>query len=250
MEEIDYLISILNKREGEENCKPKTSKEEELTQNSFKFPSLVATTFYKQKNTSTIQGNSYFPNKLLPNVENIKLNRIRYLDFRPLVDIESTIKCNQDYGYYFRMAGNECQLIKNTLEDNGFIETTGKDKEWTIMWSSCSIKNNLYNNLKKFQKVNHFPRSVEITRKDLLYKNLSKLESLFPNNSRTFSFLPKSYILPNEHKFLAEEMEKEPNSIWILKPVASSQGRGISLIDKVQDVCIIFIMFIKDSKPI
>ena len=184
--------------------------------------------------------------------------KIRYLNFRPYIDLPkyqeeelnkntndvencdsisivsnyNTINSNQ-VNYYFKLLGNNCLLVKKLLEDNGFIESK-RNEEWTIVWSSGHIKLNNYQKLNKYQRMNHFPRSNELTRKDLLYKNLSKLKESFPGTK--FDFLPESYILPNEFTFLKDKMDKNPNQVWIIKPVASSQGRGIFLTKNINEI--------------
>ena len=140
---------------------------------------------------------------------------------------------NTNKNYYFKLLGNECLLVKKLLEDNGFIQSRANEP-WTIAWSSGHIKLSTYEKLSKYQKMNHFPRSNELTRKDLLYKNLSKLKELFPGTK--FDFLPESFILPNEYTFLKDRMDKNPNQFWIVKPVASSQGRGIFLTKNINDI--------------
>lgn len=125
-------------------------------------------------------------------------------------------------------------MIKNTLEDNGFKETLGNN--FSILWSSAAIKPEIFKSLKKYQKVNHFPKSGEITKKDNLYKNIRKLQSHLSATNKQFNFIPESFILPNEHMFLQDFMEKDPNCIWICKPVASSQGKGIFVTNRITDV--------------
>ena len=190
-----------------------------------------------------------FHNKLISKI------KIRYLNFRPYIDLpkEEEMNKNMDLensesisvisnfnslnlnpvNYYFKLLGNECLLVKKLLEDNGFIQCRGNE-EWTIAWSSGHIKLNSFEKLHKYQKMNHFPRSNELTRKDLLYKNLSKLKELFPGTK--FDFLPESYILPNEYTFLKDKMDKNLNQLWIIKPVASSQGRGIFLTKNISEI--------------
>ena len=85
--------------------------------------------------------------------------------------------------------------------DNGFNESNSSTKEWTVLFSSGTIKQNIYQNLKKYQKLNHFPRSTEITRKDLLYKNISKMQG---KNLKAFNFVPQIFILPQDYSFLEE----------------------------------------------
>ena len=235
--------------------------------------------FFK-KNTKNIKSiknqknynNNIFMNRLISKI------KIRYLNFRPYIDLPNNIfnsnasKFEENFknindmdnnsetlsvttynnnnnisqsnfssingnapskNYYFKLIGNECLLVKKLLEDNGFIQAKSNEP-WTIAWSSGHIKLNSYEKLSRYQKMNHFPRSNELTRKDLLYKNLSKLKELFPGTK--FDFLPESYILPNEYTFLKDKMDKNPNQFWIVKPVASSQGRGIFLTQSINDI--------------
>ena len=202
------------------------------------------------KNKKNQQQKSFY-NKLISKI------KIRYLNFRPYIDLPkyqeeevnknvdvdncdsisissnyNTLNANQ-VNYYFKLLGNNCLLVKKLLEDNGFVESR-RNEEWTIAWSSGHIKLTDYQKLNRYQKMNHFPRSNELTRKDLLYKNLSKLKELFPGAK--FDFLPESYILPNEYTFLKDKMDKNPNQFWIVKPVASSQGRGIFLTKNINEI--------------
>jgi len=131
------------------------------------------------------------------------INKIRYLNFRPYIDnVDILPSTPNDLGYYFKMLGTECPLIRCTLLDNGFIESNCSTKEWTILFSSVSIKQNIYQNLKKYQKLNHFPRSIEITRKDLLYKNITKMQG--NHHIKAYNFVPQSFILPQDYSFLEE----------------------------------------------
>jgi tubulin polyglutamylase TTLL5 len=76
------------------------------------------------------------------------------------------------------------------------------------------------------------PKTWEITRKDNMYRNLLRMQELFGTSN--FDFVPKTYILPADAFDLAREMQNE--SYWIVKPVASSQGRGIFLTNRYADV--------------
>ena len=85
-------------------------------------------------------------------------------------------------------------------------------------------------------QVNHFPKSFEITRKDLMYKNITKMQQKY--GVVNFNFIPKTYIFPAEQQIFLEDAEKLKNQQqwWIIKPAANSQGRGISVTDKVSEV--------------
>lgn len=131
----------------------------------------------------------------------------KYLNFRPFdayqlwKDETSKVARHADKGYYYRFnCQNEIKLIKFTLEDNGFLpqpfvkktmSTTyqqihqGDSKhmkvmgeDWLLMWSTKMVKLNQFNLLKKQQKINQFPKSYELTRKDLLAERIMKMAEI------------------------------------------------------------------------
>lgn len=93
------------------------------------------------------------------------------------------------------------------------------------------------------QLVNHFPNHWELTRKDLMAKNLKKLKKdqgtdivTLANGRRvelSIQFLPETYILPLEHQLFLEAFIKSPTKNWIFKPAGKSQGTGIQIINKI-----------------
>lgn len=145
----------------------------------------------------------------------------KHLKFRPF-DPQRKSKSHIP-GYYFKLNG-EVQLIRNTLEDNGLKESKN---DWTVLWGNGYMNTNIYIGLYSWQKINHFPRSYEISKKDLLYKNLAKMQSLY--GIHHFNFIPETYILPAENRELENIMIENPEIIWIIKPAAKSQGKGIYL---------------------
>ena len=51
-----------------------------------------------------------------------------------------------------------------------------------------------------------------------------------------FSFIPETYVLPNDFRTLENLMLQDPSIIWIVKPAAKSQGKGIFLTNNPQDL--------------
>ncbi len=122
-------------------------------------------------------------------------------------------------------------------------------RTWNLLWtwSRPRIK---YESLFHFQRVNHFPGSRELTRKDTLKKNLHRFTGFGGKLAKQFDIMPRTFCLPREYlsfveafSRLAEEEEdrfplKPPGSInwWILKPAGLSRGRGISLLNDIGQV--------------
>jgi hypothetical protein len=124
----------------------------------------------------------------------------------------------------------DAKLVKATLETNGFVLTEGHD--WNVMWSSRGVDTHIYEELQDYQKINHFPHSSELTRKDRLIANVIKIQEKF--GKEEFNIIPDSYILPDEFadfysQFHSLRTKDMPNN-WIVKPQNSSQGKGIYIV--------------------
>lgn len=56
------------------------------------------------------------------------------------------------------------------------------------------------------------------------------------HGTKSFGFIPKTYILPGEISVLKDEMRKDKNQLWIMKPTGLSQGKGIFVTDDLNDI--------------
>lgn len=70
------------------------------------------------------------------------------------------------------------------------------------------MKPDILRSLLPFQRVNHFPRSYELTRKDRLYKNIEKMQQL--RGIKHFDIVPISFMLPLEFRDLVQAHRSSP----------------------------------------
>ena len=158
----------------------------------------------------------------------------KFLIFKPFVEpMNPPPQAPPDRGYYFRLLNCDTKLIKYLLEDNGFLEVPVNNQAWTISWFGGHAKASDYQTMNRYQRVNRFPKLHEMTRKDLMYKNLAKMQAL--HGARNFDFAPKTFILPQEAGELEMEMG-DSDEYWIVKPCASSQGKGIFLVNRFSEI--------------
>lgn len=71
---------------------------------------------------------------------------------------------------------------------HGFLRCPGPRNCHLLQWG-------LNNQLTLFQKINHFPGMTEICRKDLLARNLNRMQKLYPTE---YNIFPRTWCLPAE----------------------------------------------------
>jgi tubulin polyglutamylase TTLL5 len=137
-------------------------------------------------------------------------------------------KIGEQYRLTYKFHQGEKKLIKALLDGHGFRETHPNASEFNLIWSGNNLKTHVFRSLQKNQKVNHFPHSSELTRKDRLYKNVQKMQR--EKGLKSFNFLPTTFIMPFEIDDFYSAFFKE-KGVWIVKPASLSRGRGIFLIN-------------------
>lgn len=112
-------------------------------------------------------------------------------------------------------------------------DTTMQNNNWDLIWASRAwIHKRMLGPqpivLRPDQRINHFPNSFELTRKDLMAKNLQRLrrELRKTGQEATVDFSPPTYVLPSQFAMFMDDMKKKEGP-WICKPVGGSMGNGI-----------------------
>lgn len=120
-------------------------------------------------------------------------------------------------------------VVKHTIARSHF-KVTKKSHDWLGCWGH-HMKSPGFKALAEHQKLNHFPGTFQIGRKDRLWRNLSKMQVRF--GKQEFSFFPRTFILPQDIKLLRKAWEDSGSrQKWIIKPPASARGIGIQVIHK------------------
>ncbi|ETO63216.1 hypothetical protein F442_18861 [Phytophthora nicotianae P10297] len=118
--------------------------------------------------------------------------------------------------------------ITNSLRATS-VRKTASSNTWNIFWGE-HLKTQEFAALLPFQRVNHFPGSFELGRKDRLCSHLLRMRKKHPNAYA--DIIPETYLTANDYdkqQFLTR-FHAEPNVVWILKPPNLSCGRGIKLV--------------------
>lgn len=136
--------------------------------------------------------------------------------------------------------------IHNAFKRSGF---TKSDSNWTVLWAKHQALTQM-KDLNCLQKVNHFPASwcigkvmrflnselhllhllPVLGRKDRLSRTLNAMKRI---HGSIFDFHPESFILPGDKESFQRQLKADSSKksadamgFWIVKPCASSCGRG------------------------
>ena len=119
------------------------------------------------------------------------------------------------------------------FERRGWHKWKESDQDdWNIWWASVYSTKQVFSSdshvrLGDHQLINHFPNHYEITRKDLMVKNVKRYRKELQREGRDTSvldFVPTTFVLPGDYALFAEEYRRKPNTTWILKPSARARA--------------------------
>ncbi|XP_020366593.1 polyglutamylase complex subunit TTLL1-like [Rhincodon typus] len=146
----------------------------------------------------------------------------------------------------------EKSVLVNNFEKRGWCQTS-TDEDWNFYWMSVQTIRNVFSiengyRLNDDQIVNHFPNHYELTRKDLMVKNIKRYRRELEREASPLvekdengkyvhlDFIPVTFMLPGDYNLFVEEFRKNPTSTWIMKPCGKAQGKGIFLINKLSQI--------------
>ncbi|XP_024941511.1 probable tubulin polyglutamylase TTLL1 isoform X4 [Cephus cinctus] len=141
-------------------------------------------------------------------------------------------------------------VIVYNFEKRGWTQV-GPEDDWNFYWAVTQSCRTIFSvetgyRMGDNQTINHFPNHYELTRKDLLVKNIKRYRKDLeregsplaergdgPGKYLHLDFIPVTFVLPADYNMFVEEYRKSPQSTWIMKPCGKSQGAGIFLINKL-----------------
>ncbi|XP_026188401.1 putative tubulin polyglutamylase TTLL9 [Mastacembelus armatus] len=140
----------------------------------------------------------------------------------------------------------KCGLV-STIQDvlrqrPGWTEVR-EEGEWDFNWCDVGwLRENFdHSYMEEHVRINHFRNHYELTRKNLMVKNLKRYRKNLERDvgrmeASKCDFFPCTFALPSEYHLFVEEFKRSPGNTWIMKPVAKSQGKGIFLFRKLKDI--------------
>jgi len=121
-------------------------------------------------------------------------------------------------------------IVKRCAGNSGFRLMRKTCTDWGATWGK-HMKSGMFKEVKEAQKINHFPGTFNIGRKDRLWKNYHRL--MMKHGKTEFGFLPRTFCLPADTKLLRKVWERKGGKgRWIVKPPALARGTGIKVVNK------------------
>eukprot|EP00605_Chrysophyceae_sp_TOSAG23-4_P002205 GSChrysophyteH1.ASY1.ANO1.2435.1 assembled CDS len=122
-------------------------------------------------------------------------------------------------------------VVTHNFDRRGWQRAADNDPEWNIYWASVATVRAIFNpdtgyRLNDMQLINHYPNHFELTRKDLMVKNIKRYlkdanRGIDIMGQNFLDFVPVTYLLPAD---------------YTLFPTARSQGKGIFIINKLAQI--------------
>ncbi len=135
-------------------------------------------------------------------------------------------------------------VILDVLLAQGWVQVA-EDSEFMFHWAEVGWVKEVMDTLPlpSTVRINHFRNHYELTRKDLIIKNMNRaLREREREGGKAagaaFAFMPRTFRLPGEYCMFVEEFKRQggASTRWIMKPAGSAQGKGIFLFTKLSEV--------------
>eukprot|EP00940_MAST-03C_sp_MAST-3C-sp2_P000953 g953.t1 len=127
-------------------------------------------------------------------------------------------------------------VISQVMQNAGLLCSTSKWK-CNVCWDSQKPVAAWLKRKKpygQFQKVNHFPGTWALGRKDELSRHVKRMQR---KHGRHFRFIPETWIVPGQEEEFCRALKCANMPFFIKKPLASSRGRGIKVIHSSKASC-------------
>ncbi|KAJ0175179.1 hypothetical protein K1T71_009320 [Dendrolimus kikuchii] len=152
----------------------------------------------------------------------------------PIIPVESSRKKKKRKRSQISICLTNCRYesIRKVASAFGMREVS-EEEAWNFYWTDMSVSVERAKEMKRFQRINHFPGMLEICRKDLLARNLNRMQKIYP---KEYNFFPKTWCLPADFGEALNYSKTRKNKTFIIKPECGSQGRGIYLTKSLKDI--------------
>lgn len=126
-------------------------------------------------------------------------------------------------------------VVRSVLASQGWKFTESVTK-CILFWGDCEGSLETAKRLEDWQFYNHFPGMWHIAHKVELVRNFDRMQRALPD---LYNFHPKSFIIPfqmSEIRAHFATIQKRADRTFIIKPDRGAQGKGIFMIQHIEDL--------------
>ena len=135
----------------------------------------------------------------------------------------------------------ECKydVVLDSAKGSGWKvqEDEKNEAKSNVFWVDVATINERLRSIQPWQMINHFPGMSNIARKQRMGQNLNRMQRSYP---KEYGFFPRTWILPAEMGDFRQQFDSQGvalnNKIFIIKPDAGCQGKGIFLTKTLDNV--------------
>lgn len=91
-----------------------------------------------------------------------------------------------------------------------------------------------FSELNEWRKVNHYPGSFHLGRKDKLWYRIRSANLKYGRDE--FDFHPTTFVMPRDYEQLRDYWQSSPSKLFIIKPPASARGNGIKVVNDITQI--------------
>ena len=171
--------------------------------------------------------------------------RTVFFAYSPLTEINQNLSeynitkitlSNKEKEYYVLSSiypnKEEYNCLHESIEYNNIIRVNNHFSSNFIYNAKLPYLTNMF----KYQKIFPLISYLSIAKKDNLVFNYLKLKNKY---SKDFNYLPQTYIIPKDRNYLMKQFKNYTvnlDNLWLIKPTLGDQGRGIHLLESINDI--------------
>ncbi|KAJ3158506.1 Tubulin polyglutamylase ttll4 [Geranomyces michiganensis] len=167
--------------------------------------------------------NALLVNPMIPGPVNVHQRNVPQNDTSGVTLLPASLRS----ALTWKISGFTPKVVRAAVSRANFA-LVRKGKTWLGCWGKHFTPER-FKKVSPWQKVNHFPMSFEIGRKDKLLANYHRLRAAC--GPEAFTYLPETYVYPRQKTALLRAFPS--HALWIVKPPASARGQGIRVINSV-----------------
>eukprot|EP00049_Salpingoeca_infusionum_P002302 m.55536 g.55536 ORF g.55536 m.55536 type:complete len:935 (-) comp11498_c0_seq1:358-3162(-) len=152
------------------------------------------------------------------------------------------------------LSNTNYDMVRQVVDELGIVTSDPDDLETNLVWSDVCPPAAIFHGLSPWQRINHFPGTGEITRKDNLARNLNRLHRAV--GGKNLDMFPRSWVFPADIQLFRRYVDslsakKLSSKTFIYKPINGARGIGIALTKNPNDIPMTDSLLVQEylSKP-